>query len=313
MIFHYICANFMPVEKVFHSIKLEKLRTMNIKSFVASLLTAAVALVGFGKTGPEIQFLDTYDQLTKVIGQEGHWFVRDASNTRTGQHGDPTVNKGWAIYAWDVKINGWRKICEEESLDNSVSEALLRQYVKVATFNQAMQTVANTYTTLKTHNDDKRLLDFAIGNNKENISRLENRLNIEIGPAVESATQTASDAQEAVRSLRAMVEALDVETVKILLSQTTNRVGQTEIKVDALDNTVTAVTNLVYGLDGRILALEETTAGHTTVIAATTNTVATLESAIAELQPKMAQVLKDIPQLFAGINSNSQRVDVVEQ
>ena len=247
MIFHYICANFMPVEKVFHSIKLEKLRTMNIKSFVASLLTAAVTLVGFGKTGPEIQFLDTYDQLTKVIGQEGHWFVRDASNTRTGQHGDPTVNKGWAIYTWDVKINGWRKICEEESLDNSVSEALLRQYVKVTTFNQAMQTVANTYTTLKTHNDDKRLLDLAIGNNKENISKLENRLNIEIGPAVESATRTASDAQDDVRYLRAMIETFDIETVSILLSQMTNRVVQTEIKVDELDRTVATVTNLVYG------------------------------------------------------------------
>ena len=279
---------------------------------VVGCLIASAAHMTQAKSGPEIQFLDTYDQLAKCIGQEGHWFVRDAANTRTGQHGDPTVQKGWAIYTWDVLITGWRKICEEESLDNSVNEALLRQYVKTSTFDQALRDIAQKYVSLAQHNSDVQLLNNSIRRNTSSISALSTDLT-KTKSNLAVVEQKADYAKSETVRIREMIESLDIETIRVLLSDSTNRVHLAEQKIGGLERTVTSVTNLVYGFDDRIVALEVKTADHTEIIAATTNTIRLLDASVKELRSEMNGVLDDIPNLFAGLNTQSQRVDVVEQ
>ena len=88
-----------------------------MKNIFRSILVAAC--VAFACTVHADQWytcLDTYDQLENHVGETGVFFVRDAGNTRTGQHGDPTVRKGYAYYTWDYQAASWKMIGKEELL-----------------------------------------------------------------------------------------------------------------------------------------------------------------------------------------------------
>lgn len=93
-----------------------------------SLLTCLATTVFARVTVQTYEFLDTYDQLVNFKGRPGNYFVMDAANTRTGQGGDPTVTRGWAIYVWNIDKGAWYKTAEQESLDASFNETLLRLY-----------------------------------------------------------------------------------------------------------------------------------------------------------------------------------------
>lgn len=94
------------------------------------IATMAICGAAYSATQASFTYLETYDQLVNHIGQSGYYFVRDAGNTKTGQNGDPSVVKGWALYVWDAKSasTGWIKIAEQESLDASFNERLLANY-----------------------------------------------------------------------------------------------------------------------------------------------------------------------------------------
>lgn len=102
-----------------------------------------------------ISFLDNYDQLDEVIGQPGLWFVRDAAADESGQHGDPSVHEGWAMYTWDGHLftdhGGWRKVAEQESVDGpwGIDERILQMLVKKTEFNAAMASVTERLSNVE--------------------------------------------------------------------------------------------------------------------------------------------------------------------
>ena len=68
---------------------------------------------------PKVLVLQRYDELQNYNGYDGVVFVRDAGNAQTGQHGDPEVRSGYAIYIWDPRHTGstkWRKVNKEETM-----------------------------------------------------------------------------------------------------------------------------------------------------------------------------------------------------
>lgn len=70
----------------------------------------------------KILILNTYDELSAYSGFNGLVFVRDAGNTRTGQHGDPTVAAGYGLYIYDPLASGstkWRMVSKEELITKS--------------------------------------------------------------------------------------------------------------------------------------------------------------------------------------------------
>ena len=70
----------------------------------------------------KILILNTYDELSAYSGFNGLVFVRDAGNTRTGQHGDPTVTAGYGLYIYDPLASGstkWRMVSKEELITKS--------------------------------------------------------------------------------------------------------------------------------------------------------------------------------------------------
>lgn len=94
------------------------------KKFLCSAIClAAIAVGGFASGAPLLKnvvtFLDTYDQLAGLSGSEGFFLVRDASNTRTGQHGDPRVRYGWGMYTWDNGTRGWKIVAKQEVTEAS--------------------------------------------------------------------------------------------------------------------------------------------------------------------------------------------------
>lgn len=100
-------------------------------SILVVIATMTVCGTAYSATQASFTYLETYDQLVNHTGQSGYYFVRDAGNTKTGQNGDPSVVKGWALYVWDTKSTtktGWIKIAEQESLDASFNERLLANY-----------------------------------------------------------------------------------------------------------------------------------------------------------------------------------------
>ena len=82
-------------------------------------------------SNPEVRCLEEYSQLTSVKNLTKIYFVRNAGG---GQHGDPTVKKGWAMYFWDIGLGRWRKFAEEESLldgkNGTFDPSVLDQYIK---------------------------------------------------------------------------------------------------------------------------------------------------------------------------------------
>lgn len=128
------------------------------KVLFTCIATIALPFLTFGadKT-PEIRFIDYYDQLVPLQGQQGHWFVRDAGNTTTGQHGDPTVKKGWAMYTWDARgVHGkacWRKIASEESLVDKGQD--LSDFVTKDTFAARTTEIEGEIGQVKNYATDK--------------------------------------------------------------------------------------------------------------------------------------------------------------
>lgn len=267
------------------------------------------------KTDPEVQFLNTYDQLTSVIGQAGHWFVRDAANTGTGQHGDPTVNKGWAMYTWDTELGYFRKICEEESMDNSVSDALLRQYVKNSTFESAMSKLNDRFVTIDVHNQSVQVLNNAINVNKTNTTRLDNTVN-SMKSDVQTASSNASYAKDQVLIIKQMIQDLSIDKVRAELFNMSNQVARVESGFET-------VTNLIHSLDGTVSVLEVTVNKHSQIIAATTNSIKIIEASLNELKQDIITRDDEILRLAkaytnekcrgGGINTNAVRQIVHEE
>lgn len=98
-----------------------------------------------------IIFLDHYEDLKTWVGKPGLFFVRDAAADEAGEHGDPTVHKGWAMYTWDGQMivekssisGGWRKVAEQESVDGpwGIDEYILKMLVKKVDYNADMKIV----------------------------------------------------------------------------------------------------------------------------------------------------------------------------
>ena len=114
-----------------------------------------------------IQFVEYYADLTNFTGMPGLFFVRNAAGVKTvtingeviGQHGDPTVHEGWAMYCWDNQKKmddgtikaGWRKVAEQESVDGpwGIDERILKMLVRRTEFNEYVDSHHVEYTNLK--------------------------------------------------------------------------------------------------------------------------------------------------------------------
>ena len=107
-----------------------------------------------------IVFVERYDELNEWRGQPGLFFVRDAACDPTGQHGDPTVHEGWAMYTWDAYFRdhngGWRKVAEQESVDGpwGIDERILNMLVKKTEFNAKMAIIDGQIDDLKSRVQD---------------------------------------------------------------------------------------------------------------------------------------------------------------
>lgn len=126
-----------------------------MKKFRKLLVAAAfacTALLGFAKN--EIEFIDFYDGLVSKRGQAGHWFVRDAGNKSTGQHGDPTVPYGWAMYTWDFRKLTWIKICAQHAIEGG-GDTPSGQYVTLQQFNDTVSTLNQDISDAKVYADSK--------------------------------------------------------------------------------------------------------------------------------------------------------------
>ena len=127
--------------------------------------------------------VDTYDQLGNHIGEDGVFLVRDAGNTKTGQHGDPSVKSGYAYYTWDTRANAWMMVGKEELLklaNVDFSQLLTKELYladqddmrrKMATYeahyNSATQTIASLVATLTalTNSFDVATVDYLLTEN----------------------------------------------------------------------------------------------------------------------------------------------------
>lgn len=118
-----------------------------IAAFVAAVTMAITSSFAddphTSNTFSKILVLDTYDQLYAYQGFEGLVFVRDAGNTKTGQHGDPTVSAGYAMYVYDPRAttaSKWKMVNKEEliSKSNALNPA---SYVSKDMYQQNLRTV----------------------------------------------------------------------------------------------------------------------------------------------------------------------------
>lgn len=193
-------------------------------------------------------FLDTYDQLVNYIGKPGTYFVRDAAGTTTGQHGDPTVQKGWALYVWELgkgaNTGKWRKLAEQESIDNSVNELLLAKYITKENVNEIVETI---YATM----DAKIASDEAFQRLNENVNRLDQKvettdnkvavLENDVGRVENKADTTAGD----LSNLRQQISDMAISGV----TDISNRVDQLIVAVNKLNTQLKVVEDLLSGID----------------------------------------------------------------
>ena len=193
-------------------------------------------------------FLNYYDQLTNYQGKPGNYFVRDAAGTTTGQHGDPTVNKGWAIYIWNLQgqTNGtgkWTKIAEEEQLDATINEMLLSQY---ATKAHVQQMVDSVYTELykKADAEETQRLNALIGTLDRRVENAENSVAVmqnDIG-RVETKTDAAA---QAVSSIREQIRDITGEG----LTDISNKVDQLVVSVNTLNTHLNTIEQLLSNMN----------------------------------------------------------------
>lgn len=86
---------------------------MKLKT-VALALASACMLGAASSQAVVVSYLDTYDQLGTKMGQDGLFFVRNAGSSA---HGDPSVKRGWALYAWDTRGRGWKMLNKQDLMD----------------------------------------------------------------------------------------------------------------------------------------------------------------------------------------------------
>lgn len=129
-------------------------------------------------------FLEYYDSLDPYKGKAGHFFVRDAGNAKTGQHGDPTVEKGWAIYIWNTRADGltagWTKIADQQSLgSDQIAMNLYTNYVSKADFKNYQTTTATNFagkTEITKIENNITTINSSVSSNTKNISTLSSQL-----------------------------------------------------------------------------------------------------------------------------------------
>lgn len=220
------------------------------------LLVAAMSLIVFGTVSllhaaptQNYVFLNTYDQLVNYIGKPGTYFVKDAAGSSiAGQHGDPTVQKGWAMYVWELgsgALTGkWRKIAEQESMDNSVNEMLLSKYITKENVNEIVNTI---YAEM----DAKIASDEAFQQLTENVNTLdrkvetaENKVSVlesDVGRIENKADTTAVD----LSTLRSQISDLALSGV----TEISNKVDQLIVAVNTLNTQLKVVEDLLTGID----------------------------------------------------------------
>jgi len=81
------------------------------------LVVAAICILSFAANAADVIFLDYYDQLVNYIGTSNMIYVRDAGATRTGQHGDPMVDRGGAYYVFDARYQKFTLVATQQSID----------------------------------------------------------------------------------------------------------------------------------------------------------------------------------------------------
>ena len=92
---------------------------------------------------PKVLVLDTYDQLQAYVGFDGMIFVRDAAGTHIGQHGDPLVTSGYAMYVWDPLKEGnskWTLVNKQETM-SKVDVLNTKALVNKADYEAGVQSV----------------------------------------------------------------------------------------------------------------------------------------------------------------------------
>lgn len=231
-------------------------------AILALLATTLVHNALAAVTVKTCEFLNTYDQLSNYVGKPGFYVVRDAGNTRTGQHGDPSVSSGWAMYTWDT-VAGWIKVAEKESLDTFTSEMIAGGYYTKAEINALLSDIANNTVVsnlsvkVTKNESDIAALGQTTTNNSNSISELyreTDRLDAKIrqltpggggeGDTVPSTVlDDIADLQEnqaslsnKVNDLNATVEgvAQDVNSAKETIASLTN--NQTTVEIDDRSN-----------------------------------------------------------------------------
>lgn len=216
-------------------------------TITASAVFAALEL-GAAVTVKTYEFLNYYDQLTAYNGKPGSYFVRDAAGTTTGQHGDPTVKKGWAIYVWDQRgqTNGsgkWTKVAEEETLDVTVNELLLAQYATKASVQQLIDKVYEEIGKSGSAEEIQRLNEL-IGTLDRRVENAENNITVVRNDITRIETKTDTTAQQ-VASVKEQIREITGEGI----SEMSNRVDQLTIAVEQLNTQLSAIETALQNLE----------------------------------------------------------------
>jgi len=164
-------------------------------------------------------YLDYYDQLTAYIGKPGLFFVRQAAGDVNGQHGDPSVHRGWALYIWDTgngltktAAQGWKKIAEEESLDSSASDLVLANYATNERVNEMVREFYNTAVQKEIYDEQMEGVMTQNQRNTASIGVIDENVN-ELQIAVARAEQKADDNAQAIQDISVKQLDIDIDLV----------------------------------------------------------------------------------------------------
>ena len=197
-------------------------------STMKKLFCGMIAAVGItcGAYGAQIvRVVDTYDQLQSMSGQDGVFFVREAGR---GQHADPRVKSGWAVYIYDARGGGFRMITKQEAMTKGESA---NEYLTKALY------LADIVPYKQTVNDYKGKADA----NAQSITELK-----------------AVDA-ELISSLATLAEKAQATSDDV--GTTTNRVAALEAQVATDGANIAGLTTRADGLDESVAGLQTTATG----------------------------------------------------
>ena len=250
--------------------------------FAAALSTTAIA----ASTSRHVTLLQSYEQLRSYVGQDGIFFVANAaSSTADGAHGDPTVKSGWAMYIYQgsqatagsgVSTGGWRKIAEGESLDSSVNELLLRNYVAYYVRTNDLEMIRRTYETKEAHNAELAVVRNDIANHETRITTNTGNLSA-LTERVRTVEIKADKSMDDIVVINQKLDDMQLDEVRRNLIDATNRVTIAEKNIA---DTIEIVTNAV--------------------------------EAVKMMEADVATNKVRISELDYGHNVNSQRIDAIE-